>query len=271
MITTAIKKYLAHSWSWKKLRLFLRGKKVTTTEERRDSRGIKVEIFFILIITILTHFIWGLAVNVRHGSKCLNARSPAGLGGDVLGGCSIFRGQNLLEEVCHWRWTLRFNNLALLPICSRRPWLWCNVMSCVKLLTSWWVRYRTKPGTKINSSFLELLPSHVLLQQEVTNVCATALKYCFYMYHLWATNTRSLMLFFKLYRLHQNKMFKKEKQLAKSIGRMFLLRTVLLLRTQFSFIQTEVCSFWDLYSTLVMEQISFPECRTHFNFTTSFF
>lgn len=101
---------------------------------------------------------------------------------------------------------------------------------------------------------------------------ATALKYCFYMYHLWANNTRSLMLFFKLYRLHQNKMFIKEKQLAKSIGRMFLLRTVLLLRTQwFSFIQTEVCSFWDLYSTLVMEQISFPECRTHFNFTTSFF
>lgn len=80
------------------------------------------------------------------------------------------------------------------------------------------------------------------------------------------------MLFFKLYRLHQNKMFIKEKQLAKSIGRMFLLRTVLLLRTQwFLFIQTEVCSFWDLYSTLVMEQISFPECLTHFNFTTSFF
>lgn len=80
------------------------------------------------------------------------------------------------------------------------------------------------------------------------------------------------MLFFKLYRLHQNKMFKKEKQLAKSIGKMFLLRTVLLLRTQwFLFIQTEVCSFWDLYSTLVMELISFPECLTHFNFTTSFF
>lgn len=51
-----------------------------------------------------------------------------------------------------------------------------------------------------------------------------------------------------------------------------ILRTVLLIRTQWiPFNQTEICSFQDLYSTLIMEQISFPECLTHFNFTTSFF